>query len=448
MTKTSCFVVVAIVDMASSQDPSEQPDPLPPIFIPTAGRPGIRCLTSRLLCEYGVPHTLVVEPRDAEAYHDGIQCKGRKRRVPLQCDAAVVQRRPLQPLPEREANIAQQHQQSSSVDDEEEAEVEIIAGPMAVKEPPPSAETAAEAANAKVVPFIAVLPKDGQGVAYARSYVANVLAPTTSWWWMLDDDIAAFFVTSPVDGKTKVRSQHALRDVLGVPEAVAKDPTVAIFGLEYERYWVARTPPSTDAVNNTNDLFYNSYVCVATCLNLTRVPPSLPLYRMLSMREDYDVVLQLMACGKRAARLRCVAFRAASMGSAPGGMTDTYQKDAKIVEENKKFVTAWGYCTAAAAATSQRRVDARSNQWALVACPPWIDLRGGAIGGETDANPQADTISTAVRALRVQFAKTSAFTQQTMRRRTSAVSVGALAALRRGSRSEATPSVSVDAAAH
>eukprot|EP00760_Papus_ankaliazontas_P015704 PhM_4_TR16674/c0_g1_i1/m.80434/K02335/DPO1, polA; DNA polymerase I len=203
---------------------------------------------------------------------------------------------------------------------------------------------------------VAVLPDNGRGVAYARNYILEHLAPvavagtsaTAGWFWVLDDDIS-YFVQSQDAHERRVQARTPVHaNARGAPNGKVFGPKVVITADVALRVPLTTLPPRTALYGLEYEVFVrdappirNSYVCVAACLCLNEIPGNV-VYRG-RVREDYDFALQLVACGCVVVRRRDVGVRCPQMGARKGGMCEYYmQRRDEIRRENNVFVRRWG----------------------------------------------------------------------------------------------------------
>jgi hypothetical protein len=243
------------------------------IIIPSKGRANSQRATWRLLMDDRVPFTVVVEPQDEAAY---IAALG--------------------------------------------ATASEVAGPKAGKARHPRYRVVA-------------LDKNDQGVAYARNFILDNVAPKSGWFWIMDDDIRVFGHT---EGRRVVNmsAKAMLQEVSRRMSMCIHLDHLGLFSLEYSQF--SFSYDSDDAI------CVNSYANIAVCMNRDRMPEGLR-YR-LRVREDYDFVLQMLKAGFCTVRFRNLSFAVPVMGTKNGGMTPYYERQkADIRRQNRLFLEAWGH---------------------------------------------------------------------------------------------------------
>eukprot|EP00754_Rhynchopus_humris_P028199 Rhum_TRINITY_DN15139_c1_g1::Rhum_TRINITY_DN15139_c1_g1_i1::g.140060::m.140060 len=198
------------------------------------------------------------------------------------------------------------------------------------------------------------LPANDMGVSYARNAVLDLMRSTAPspdgerWFWILDDDVSAFKRIE--DGVVRtVPARTALTEGLRVAEVVS-DSRVAMVSLEYGTFSYGLRQ------YNVGDIIRDSYCNVCSCYCLERLPEGLRF--RFRVREDYDIVLQVIAAGLSTVRLKWLSFDAPSMGSSKGGMHDYYANEAVLQAETTRFLQTWNR-VAQAKTTAQRAIDVR-----------------------------------------------------------------------------------------
>lgn len=180
---------------------------------------------------------------------------------------------------------------------------------------------------------VVVLPKNDQGLWYARNEVVSIArdlySKHFSWIWMIDDDVKGFYTVA--DQRCHPGSmQRVLQDA---QEVFAAQPNVALAALEYQQFaWAAR-----------NTYKRNGYCDVVTALHLRRTAAL--RYRPF-FKEDRDFAMQVVASGLDTLRLTQLAFSCPAIGSKQGGLYNLYQDAEFLAESCRKMVAAWppGYC--------------------------------------------------------------------------------------------------------
>lgn len=170
---------------------------------------------------------------------------------------------------------------------------------------------------------VLVLPKNNQGIAYARNYILGL---NESWFWMLDDDIKGFFQREN-KRMGRISSRQALESaeslILGVPKA-------AQGALEYQQL----------AWSTTKDYALNGYCDVCVCIHAGRVQ-GIQYRAELALKEDRDFTLQVLAAGYRTVRVQSYGFAAPKNGSNAGGLKALYEQAEREKLAVDRLCAAW-----------------------------------------------------------------------------------------------------------
>jgi hypothetical protein len=177
---------------------------------------------------------------------------------------------------------------------------------------------------------LTVLPKNDQGVSYARNHIlSHLVGVTDRWVWIMDDDIRCFRQKCPGAVGTGAVSPWVVFQA--VAPAAAVDPSVALMGLEYDQF----------AFSAKQEWTINSYTNVCVLLDTHALRAAAVRYRG-RVREDYDLSLQCITRGLKTQRARQLSVRVPGMGRLTGGMRDYYTEcRGEIVAANAAFVERW-----------------------------------------------------------------------------------------------------------
>jgi hypothetical protein len=173
------------------------------------------------------------------------------------------------------------------------------------------------------------LDRNDQGIAYVRSWIKANAA--SDWYWMLDDDITAFYETA--NGRNK--RADAAKAIRGAEKFFAQDKSVAQAALEYQQFaWSSKKPVK-----------HGGYCDVAVCTHAGRT--AFCSYRPeVSLKEDRDFTLQVLASGYRTARVCAFSFAAPKNGSNGGGLQAEYAKAGREAAASLKMCQLWpGVCS-------------------------------------------------------------------------------------------------------
>ena len=175
-----------------------------------------------------------------------------------------------------------------------------------------------------------VLPENDRGIAYVRQFILE--ANGAEHFWMLDDDITGFY---------GVMNRRCVRSEPGTVLTQAEGSLLAVPGLgqgamEYQQFaWSAARP-----VKSTG------YCDVAVLVDAGLCQRRRIRYRHeMTLKEDRDFTLQILASGATVARSCWTAFSAPANGSNAGGLADVYAQDGRELEACRRMAEAWpGIC--------------------------------------------------------------------------------------------------------
>lgn len=154
------------------------------------------------------------------------------------------------------------------------------------------------------------LEENNRGITYVRNSCLDLAGKMGfKWFWMLDDDINTMGVVS--GGRV---TKHPFTHVLAEAQKTfaSYESQMAIGALEYQQYaWAAKKPYA-----------FNSYCDTCVCLNYDimkrfRYAPD--------VKEDRDMVLQVLSAGYITARTTRHCFGSPKNGSNQGGLQDAYK---------------------------------------------------------------------------------------------------------------------------
>lgn len=171
-----------------------------------------------------------------------------------------------------------------------------------------------------------VLGQNDKGIAHVRNFILKNADTQNGWYWMLDDDISMFYeIANKRCVKTTVR-----KCLIGAQGCFVGLPNLAQAALEYQQF----------AWSSTKLLKYNSYCDVAVCINRDNLG-GIKYRGIVNLKEDRDFTLQLLAAGKRTARVTRFAFAAPRNGSNEGGLYEVYRAGREL-GACKTMVSLWG----------------------------------------------------------------------------------------------------------
>ena len=176
---------------------------------------------------------------------------------------------------------------------------------------------------------IVVLPENNRGLAYSRQFILDMMRQQgVDWFWMIDDDVKYTYRVE--NGET---IKEPIKDVLASAEIVitAVDG-VALGALEYSQYaWGQKKPYAL-----------NSYCDVCVLLNASCTEPA--RYRLdISLKEDRDFAMQVIASGALTMRTSKFAFHSPKNGQNSGGLQPLYRTPGYEDEVCQRVVDYWGH---------------------------------------------------------------------------------------------------------
>lgn len=175
---------------------------------------------------------------------------------------------------------------------------------------------------------VLVLPASNQGITYVRNFILeSARLGKQRNFWMLDDDITAFTRQGKkANGADVLNEAHAL--FVGLPH-------LGQGALEYGQFsWGAKTPLKFDGYCDVA-----VWISVEKTLNLSYRPH-------LTLKEDRDFTLQVLAAGWQTARAARLGFNAPKNGSNAGGLKDLYQEGGRERLATDRMIEAWpGICS-------------------------------------------------------------------------------------------------------
>lgn len=172
------------------------------------------------------------------------------------------------------------------------------------------------------------LPKDNQGVTFARNFIlAKASEMGCDWFWMMDDDIKSMHITE----NSKIVKKSFLEVIARAESVITETHGVALGAMEYGQYaWSAK-----------KERVFNSYCDVAVLINVEKTRHL--LYRD-NCKEDRDFVLQCLASGYDVVRSSMTSFSCPKNGSNKGGLHDAYAKGLEN-HWSKRMIDLWpGIC--------------------------------------------------------------------------------------------------------
>lgn len=157
---------------------------------------------------------------------------------------------------------------------------------------------------------IIVLPKNNQGITYARKYILDMAKNADlEWFWMMDDDINGF--GEVVAGKTKKRNA----EVLFKAESLFSKHKSSLYSLELTQFAWSSAELKKNRVAMQCILFN-----VPLCKNID--------YDLnIQIREDYDLTFQAIFKGYGTLRSAKYFYSIAAMKSQKGGMESFYNEE-------------------------------------------------------------------------------------------------------------------------
>lgn len=172
-----------------------------------------------------------------------------------------------------------------------------------------------------------VLPKNDQGIAYARQFILDYARSQKEiWYWMLDDDIVAFYRTK----NAKLLPDSAESILIEAEKLILGHSFIGQASLEYSQF----------AWSQTKSCRFYGYCDVAVAINTTLTP--MVNYRTeMNLKEDRDFTLQVLAGGARTMRCSMLSFKAPKNGSNKGGLFDVYAKRGREESAVDKMCIAW-----------------------------------------------------------------------------------------------------------
>jgi hypothetical protein len=183
-------------------------------------------------------------------------------------------------------------------------------------------------AYAASYPFhqLLVLPKNDQGLPYARQFLLDhARRKKLGWYWMLDDDVTGFYETA--QGKTqRVLASTALSGAQALRQQ--RDRQVS---LEYQQFaWRAVQP----AVRNG---YCDVVVAIDPSLAIDFDPANV-------LKVDRDYTMQVIAAGMDTLRVTRFSFSAPKNGSNRGGLFEMYARQGWERMEVAKLKEKWPWC--------------------------------------------------------------------------------------------------------
>jgi hypothetical protein len=178
-----------------------------------------------------------------------------------------------------------------------------------------------------------VLPKNNQGIVYVRNWILEqAIRNDLEKFWMLDDDISQFMRYEGTKGH-KIKAEEAL-------EKAAKDliwnvPNIGQGALEYSQFsW-----------SQKKEIVSPGY-CDVAVLMFPKKLKDLRYRSELSLKEDRDFTLQVLASGMLTARAAKIGFVAPKNGSNAGGLSDEYAKSGREADASQRMIKKWpGVCS-------------------------------------------------------------------------------------------------------
>lgn len=160
-----------------------------------------------------------------------------------------------------------------------------------------------------------VLPKNDQGLPYARQFIiehARGVLPDDAWFWIIDDDTSGF---ATVEGKRCVPAP-AVEVLSAAQDLAASVAGCAQASLEYRQYaWSATKDYTVDTFCDCVVLFH---------VGRTR---GIDYRTDIKLKGDREYTLRLILAGRVVLRMHRLAFSSPRNGTNVGGLADTYAID-------------------------------------------------------------------------------------------------------------------------
>jgi hypothetical protein len=176
---------------------------------------------------------------------------------------------------------------------------------------------------------IVTLDRNDGGLVFVRNWIKDRAG--TSWFWMLDDDIENFYHTKNKKNY-RVTAHEAIR---GAEPFFVENKTIGQASLEYQQYaWSAKKLVT-----------HGGYCDVAVCIHAGRT--KMCRFRPeVTLKEDRDFTLQVLANGYLTARVCKYSFSAPKNGSNAGGLQAEYAVDGREAAASLMMCKLWpGVCT-------------------------------------------------------------------------------------------------------
>lgn len=169
------------------------------------------------------------------------------------------------------------------------------------------------------------MPENNMGLPYARNFLKKFAESKYDWWWQIDDDISGFYNT--INRKNvKISPDKALYEA----QELFKKLPVAIGSLEYQQF----------AWSQTKDFKLNSYADCVVCFNSKRTKPY-NYDENQQLKQDRDMVLQVLKDGHFTMRTCKISFAAPTMGTNKGGLQAIYREE-KEKTSVEHLIKKWG----------------------------------------------------------------------------------------------------------
>lgn len=169
------------------------------------------------------------------------------------------------------------------------------------------------------------MPENNMGLPYARNFLKKFAEKKYDWWWQIDDDISGFYKT-----QNKKNVKISPNKALYKAQELFKKLPVAIGSLEYQQF----------AWSQTKDFKLNSYADCVVCFNTKRTKPY-SYDNNQQLKQDRDMVLQILTDGQFTMRTSTISFGAPTMGTNKGGLQSVYRAE-KEKTSVENLIKKWG----------------------------------------------------------------------------------------------------------
>ena len=169
------------------------------------------------------------------------------------------------------------------------------------------------------------IDKNNQGLPYARNFLKQCAEKKYDWFWQIDDDISQFFETKN-NKNVKISPETALDKA----QDLFKVLPVALGSLEYQQF----------AWSQKKEFKLNSYADCVVCFNTKRTR-KYKYDNKQHLKQDRDLVLQILNDKQFTMRTCRISFGAPTMGTNKGGLQSIYREN-KEKEAVESLIKKWG----------------------------------------------------------------------------------------------------------